>query len=287
MLKNLNQLVDYLEEHLLEELSLKDLSLKMGISDYHLKRTFSFIAGVSIAEYVKNRKLSLANVDLLQGMPVTEVAFKYGYQSLDGFSRAFREWSGYLPSEIKKLNFQKTFPKLTFYINVKGGISMELKLENKEQFNIIGVAKKVPIQFEGVNQSIIELAQSITPEQRAEMHEVGDLYPNQVVNVSYNFDETRMEETGELTHMIGFLSTQENPYTDLEQLTVPAHTWAIFPNKGLFPQTLQETMARIFSEWLPSSGYELVEAPEISFTEYSEKQEEVYSEVWIAVKKSV
>ncbi|MGM0124664.1 AraC family transcriptional regulator [Enterococcus sp. AZ194] len=85
--------------------------------------------------------------------------------------------------------------------------------------------------------------------------------------------------------MIGFLSTQENRYDDLEQLEIPAHTWAIFPNKGPFPETLQETMANIFSEWLPSSDYQLVEAPEITFTEYSENQEELYSEIWIAVNK--
>lgn len=283
MLANLNQAMDYIEEHLTEEVSFDELAKKTGISVYHFKRTFSFIAGMSLAEYIKKRRLAEANLALLAGEKVTDVAFKYGYQSIEGFSRAFRDWSGQAPSEVMKTQIQKTFPKFSFYIDIKGGQSMNVKLIEKPAFQIVGVSQKVPMQYQGENQAIMELAQRITPQQRAEMHTFDDIYPHQVVNASFDFQEGRTTEGGEMTHMIGFATLQENTYEDLEQLSVPAHTWAVFPNEGPFPQTLQETWARIFSEWLPSSGYQVVAAPEISFTQYQGPAEAKYSEIWLAV----
>lgn len=283
MLANLNQAMDYIEEHLTEEVSFDELAKKTGISVYHFKRTFSFIAGMSLAEYIKKRRLAEANLALLAGEKVTDVAFKYGYQSIEGFSSAFRDWSGQAPSEVMKTQIQKTFPKFSFYIDIKGGQSMDVKLIEKPAFQIVGVSQKVPLQYQGENQAIMELAQRITPQQRAEMHTFDDVYPHQVVNASFDFQEGRTTEGGEMTHMIGFATLQENIYEDLDQLSVPAHTWAVFPNEGPFPQTLQETWARIFSEWLPSSGYQVVAAPEISFTQYQGPAEAKYSEIWLAV----
>lgn len=283
MLANLNQAMDYIEEHLTEEVSFDELAKKTGIFVYHFKRTFSFIAGMSLAEYIKKRRLAEANLALLAGEKVTDVAFKYGYQSIEGFSRAFRDWTGQAPSEVMKTQIQKTFPKFSFYIDIKGGQSMDVKLIEKPAFQIVGVSQKVPLQYQGENQAIMELAQRITPQQRAEMHTFDDVYPHQVVNASFDFQEGRTTEGGEMTHMIGFATLQENIYEDLDQLSVPAHTWAVFPNEGPFPQTLQETWARIFSEWLPSSGYQVVAAPEISFTQYQGPAEAKYSEIWLAV----
>lgn len=285
MLQEFNRLMDYIETHLTEEISGKDISRIVGLSDYHFKRMFSYMAGMSLNEYIKNRKLSVANVELISGAKVTDIAFKYGYQSIEGFSRAFREWSGFLPSEVAKNNIQKSFPKFSFYIDIRGGISMEFKIEKKEKFNIVGVSKRVPIQFEGENNAIIELAKTITEQQRNEMHQLADLYPHQVLNVSYDFDEGYLEEKGHLTHMIGFATTKENAFDDLEQISVEESLWAIFPNQGPFPATMQETTAKIYSEWLPSSDYELVDLPGISFTKFNGTMENVYSEIWVAVKK--
>ncbi|MEO1768796.1 AraC family transcriptional regulator [Candidatus Enterococcus ferrettii] len=285
MLKNLNQLIEYIEDRLTEEFSVSAAAKAIGISEYHLKRTFSFIAGMTLFEYIKNRKLALANRDLIFGEKVTEVAFKYGYQTVEGFSRAFREWSGYSPSEVSKNNIQKSFPKLSFFIDVKGGSSMKFKIEEKAAFRLIGVSQRVPYQFEGENQAIRQLTESLTPQQKANMHKLGDLYPHQVLNASYNFDQERSREVGELTYMIGCATTKENPFEDLEEILIPSHTWAIFPIEGIFPNTLQETWKKIYMEWLPSSDYELVEAPEISFIRFGDDSKMAYSEIWLAVKQ--
>ena len=57
MIQDLNRLMDYIEERLTDELSLAEAAKTIGISEYHLKRTFSFIAGISLVEYIKNRRL--------------------------------------------------------------------------------------------------------------------------------------------------------------------------------------------------------------------------------------
>lgn len=285
MLQALNHLMEYIEAHLTEEISGKEISRIVGLSDYHFKSMFAYLAGMSLHEYIKNRRLSVANAELVNGAKVTEVAFKYGYKSVEGFSRAFREWSGFLPSEVAKNKIQKSFPKFTFYIDIRGGISMEFKIEKKEKFNVVGVSKRVPIQFRGENQAIIELAQSITEQQRKEMHQLADLYPYQVLNVSYDFDDGYLEEKGYLTHMIGFATTKENPFDDLEQLTIEESLWAIFPNQGPFPATLQDTYAKIYAEWLPSSDYEVRDLPGISFTRLDDPADQVYSEIWMPVRK--
>ncbi|TLS48529.1 AraC family transcriptional regulator [Paenibacillus antri] len=285
MLREFNLVMDYIETRLTEGISGKDISKIVGLSDYHFKRMFSYMAGMSLNEYIKNRRLSVANVELINGAKVTDIAYKYGYQSMDGFSRAFREWSGFLPSEVTKNKIQKSFPKFTFFIDVRGGVSMEFKIEKKEKFNIVGVSKRVPIQFEGENNAIIELARSITEQQRNRMHRLADLYPHQVLNVSYDFDDGFLEEKGHLTHMIGFATTKENPFDDLEQISIEESLWAIFPNQGPFPATLQETTAKIYTEWLPSSDYEAADLPGFSFTKYNGTSENVYSEIWMPVKE--
>jgi len=285
MLTAFNQLMDYIEAHLTEELSVSTVTKLTGVSAYHFKRTFALIAGMPISTYIKYRRLAAANVDLLAGMAVTTVAFKYGYQTVEGFSRAFKSWSGYQPSMIKHNRIQKTFQKFSFYIDIHGGQSMEFKLITKPAFNLVGVTATAPIQFEGVNPKIQALAESITDQQRQELHTLTDLEPHQVLNASFNFEGERLTEKGTLTQLIGMATKRGNQFSDLTQIAVPEHTWAIFPNKGPFPTTLQATWSRIYSEWLPDSGYEVVEAPEISFTKYGDA--EPYSEIWIAVQKKV
>jgi AraC family transcriptional regulator len=244
MLKELNQVIDYIEEHLRDELSLERISEYAGVSDYHFRKVFFYLSGLTLSEYIKNRKMSEANQDLLNGEKVTDVAYKYGYQSIDGFARAFKKWSGFLPSEVMKKGLSKSFPKLSFIISVKGGVAMEFRIEEKAAFNLVGVSKRVPMQFEGINMEIVKLAESISEEQKEEMHALQNMEPYEVVNASYDADFNFMKEEGYLTHMIGILTTEDQVSEGLEKVPVEAGTWAVFPNEGPFPSTLQQTMAR-------------------------------------------
>lgn len=131
LLKELNLVIDYIEDHLIDELSLEEISEFAGVSDYHFRKIFFYLSGMTLSEYIKHRRLSEANKDLLHGGKVTDVAFKYGYQSVDGFTRAFKKWSGFLPSDVIKKGISKSFPKLSFVITVKGGNTMEFRIEEK------------------------------------------------------------------------------------------------------------------------------------------------------------
>lgn len=286
MLQKLNRAVEFIEDHLTDELSPESIAAHVGVSDYHFRTVFFYLAGMTLSEYVKNRRLAEANRDLLRGAKVTDVAYKYGYQSIDGFARAFKKWSGHLPSDIVKTRASKSFPEMSFIITVKGGTSMECKIIDKPAFYLAGVSRRVPMQFEGVNNAIVELAMSITQEQRDEMHALQDMEPREIVNASWDADAGFLKETGELTHLIGVLTTKGDASGFLEKIRVAACTWAVFPSEGPFPSTLQSTMARIYSEWLPASDYEVLNAPSFSFTRMDgERKEYAYSEVWAPVKK--
>lgn len=286
MLNELNHVMDYIEEHLTEDLSLEKISEYAQVSDYHFRKIFFYLSGLTLSEYIKNRKMSEASMDLLHGEKVTDVAFKYGYQSMDGFTRAFKKWSGFLPSDVIKKGESKLFPKLSFTITVKGGINMNFRIEDKPAFKLVGVSKRVPMQFEGINNEIVKLAQSITDEQKKEMHSLQNIEPYEIVNASYEADANFLEEEGDLTHLIGVLTTENQVSDRLTVVPVEACTWAVFPNEGIFPSTLQQTMAKIYSEWLPSSNYEVINVPTFSFTKMKEnKKDTAYSEIWIAVRK--
>lgn len=283
MIKEINQFMDYIEDHLTETLDPQAVAKNVGLSEYHFRRIFSFMAGMPLNEYIRKRRLARANEELAKGAGVTDVAFAYGYQSVEGFSRAFREWSGQLPSEVVKTGTIKSFPKLTFYLTIRGGEQMDVQIEQKAAFKLAGVTKRVPIQFEGVNPAIQELAESITDEQRQALHQLMDSYPKQVVNASYDFDEGRMTGKGQLTHLIGAVTTQHEIPEILQQVAVPAAQWAVFKSEGAFPAVMQETWGKIYSEWLPSVDYQMIPLPEISFVKMAGDGQTAYSEIWLAV----
>lgn len=286
MLKNLNDALDYIEAYLDETIDFHEIEKIVGVSEYHFRRIFSFLATMSLNEYIRNRRLSNAAFELQKGnTSVTEMAFKYGYNSVDGFSRAFKEWSGKNPSDIKSITSFKAFPKLTFQLTIQGGIDMEYRIEEKEAFKMVGLKKRVPIIFSGENQEIIKLAQSMTQSQRETLHTFANIEPNGPMNASFNFDEGRMKEQGNLDHMIGVISTLDDNFKGFDVVEVPKLQWAIFITEGEFPKAMQQSWGRIFSEWLPSSDYELVEAPEIAFIGDLTDRSNVRCENWIAVKK--
>lgn len=287
VLKRLYRVIESVEEHLSDGTPVEAIARHADASDYHFRTVFFHLAGMTLGEYIKGRRLSEANKALLRGERVTDVAYRYGYQSLDGFSRAFKAWSGLLPTEAVKKRACKSFLKLSFIITVTGGNSMECRIVERPAFYLAGVSRRVPMQFEGVNSEIVALANSITQEQRDEMHALQNLEPYHVVNASYNADAGFLKEEGYLTHLIGVLTTREDVSERLERVAVGACTWAVFPNEGPFPAALQRTMARIYAEWLPASEYEVIDAPSFSFTRMDEaKTGFAYSEVWTPVRQS-
>ncbi|WP_302153644.1 GyrI-like domain-containing protein [uncultured Enorma sp.] len=161
---------------------------------------------------------------------------------------------------------------------------MEHRIVEKPAFRLAGVIARVPMQFEGENPAIVELAQSITPAQRIELHRLQDMEPKRVVNASWNSDTDFQEEAGALTHLIGVPTTATEVGEGLELVEIPALTWAVFPSDGPHPQTMQQTTARIYAEWLSEAPWELDGFRMFSFSDIRDDGT-AYSEIWVPVRK--
>lgn len=286
-LKDLNDALEYIEEHLLDEIDLNQVDRIAGCSNYHFQRMFTYLAQISLHEYIKRRRLSLAAIDCINtNERILDIALKYGYQSNDSFTRAFVGFHGNTPSYLRKHKIQViSYPKLSFQLTVKGNSVMKVSIVEKGAFNLIGISKRVPIVFNGVNQSIMEMFKSLNGEMIGQLKSINDIEPKGIISASYNFSEGRMDEKGELDHLIGVHSSLDS----LESYTVvsvPELTWAVFDVRGPYPDTLQNTWARIYSEWLPSNPYECVNGPEIVWNEGVDMSKPDYhSQIWIPITK--
>jgi len=286
-LSRMNNALAYIEEHLTEEIDYSNISKIAYCSEYHFKRMFSFLSGISLSEYIRRRRLTLAALDLKdRSLRIIDVAVKYGYGSADSFSRAFHSLHGILPSEARGRNtLLKAYPRMTFQLSIKGGSEMNYRIVEKEPFKLVGFKKRVPIIFEGVNQEIVKMTELLTPDIVKRLKSISDVEPKGIISASTNFSEGRMEEKGELDHYIG-VATSGDKATEFDELEIGAGTWAVFESIGQFPETLQNVWGRIYSEWFPSSGYEAAEGPEILWNESPDTGNPKYrSEIWIPVKK--
>lgn len=284
---NMNRVIAYIEAHLDSEIDFEEIERIAICSEYHFRKMFSFLAGISLAEYIRRRRLTRAALELVASdVRVIDVAIKYGYASNDAFSRAFQAMHGVLPSEVRRISTSiRTFPKMTFRLTINGGQEMKCRLIEKKAFYIVGFKKRVPIIFTGVNPEIEKMYSNFTPEIIGELKRFSDIEPSGIISASTNFSEGRMEENGDLDHYIGVASSKEHG-VKYESIKVEPCLWAVFEVVGPFPETLQDSWGRIYAEWFPSSGYESVEGPEILWHESKDVTNPEYrSEIWIPIKK--
>ncbi len=285
-LESLNRSLDYIEENLADEIFYDEAARIAMCSEYHFKRMFSFLAGITLSEYIRRRRLTLAAQELISSdIKIIDLAMKFGYNSPDAFTRAFYTLHGVTPSEARANNHKlKAYPRMTFQLTIKGVVEMNYRIVEKDAFRIVGIMKKVPIVFNGVNPHIAAMWQELNEEKIRMLKELSDIEPAGIISASTNFPEARMEERGGLDHYIGVATTKKCPDIFAE-LKIPAGTWAVFEAVGKFPDTLQNVWGRIYSEWLPSSNYEVIEGPEILCNEHKDTAALDYrSEIWIPVK---
>lgn len=288
MLAGMNAAVQYLEENLDKEINVKEAARLAYCSEFHFKRMFSFLAGAPLSEYIRRRRLTLAVTDLRSGNSrVLDIAVKYGYSSADSFGRAFQQFHGITPSEARSSGHSvKAYPPISFHLSIKGGSEMRYRIVEKEAFRIVGLKKRVPIVFEGVNPAIDAMWRSLDEKMIQELKALSNTEPRGLISASANFSEGRMEEKGELDHCIGAATTKDCP-PHFQTLEVKSSQWAVFEAEGPFPEALQNVWGRIYSEWFPGSGYEQKEGPEILWNQDKDVTAPLFkSEIWIPVVKS-
>ena len=247
-LERLNEALAYIEENLTEEIDFRQVERLALCSEYHFRRLFSFLAGITLSEYVRRRRLTLAALELAQGSArVMDTALKYGYSSPDSFARAFYALHGVTPAEARQAGPSlKAFPRLTFQMTIKGVSEMNYRLVEKEPFRIVGLMRRVPLIYEGVNPHIAAMWAELNEPLITTLKALSNVEPRGMISASTNFSEGR-HEGGELDHVIGVATTHDAP-AGLARLDVPALTWAVFEAVGPFPQTLQTVWGRIYAE---------------------------------------
>ncbi len=276
--ERLNDSMRYIEEHLTEEMDYERLGRIACCSAYHFQRMFTYMAGITLSEYVRRRKMSLAAVDLQGGKEkIVDIAEKYGYHSPTAFNRAFQGVHGIAPSAVRSEGVSvKSFPPLAFTIAVKGAEEMNYRIETKESFRIVGVS--APLQQE-VEKNFMVVPQmwqdAVTNGTIEKLAGLMDTPPMGLLGVSACGNEEQWK------YFIAVSSTKKAE--GFEEYQIPASAWAIFPGSGT-NQSIQELEQRIISEWLPTSGYEYANAPDIEVYLNPDPQNARY-EVWIPVTK--
>lgn len=278
-IERLNQTINYIEEHLAEEIDYNKLGQIACCSTYHFQRMFTYMAGVSLGEYTRRRRMSLAAVELQGGGDkIIDVALKYGYTSPTAFNRAFQAVHGIAPSLAKKEGTMiKAYPPISFKITIKGVEEMNYRIEEKAEFRIVGISKPLQKEIENNFQEVPQMwgkaaMDGTIPKLAAMMNS----QPMGLLGVSACNNEE------EWKYFIAVASSQ--PIDDtMEEYIVPASTWAIFAGSGT-GKSIQELEQRIITEWLPTSGYEYANAPDIEVYLNPDPNNAQY-EVWIPVTK--
>lgn len=276
-IQRFNDALDYIEANLDQEIRPEDLAVISGCSAYHFQRIFTYLAGMSLSEYLRRRRMSRAAADLQQGQRVLDVSLKYGYQSPTAFNRAFQAVHGAAPSALKQPGVSLRFlPPLRFQLVVKGVEPMEYRIEIKDSFFVTGISCPMSHNLEENFSVIPKLWQTAaTQGLLPQLIELMDTSFKGILGVAACGDLQK-----DWRYYIAVASTQHPEH--LERFQVPKNTWAVFPGAG-GPQDIQQLEQRIVTEWLPTSGYEYAQGPDLEVY-HSAGSEAMTFEVWIPVR---
>lgn len=276
-IERLNAAIQYIEKHINEKIDYDELAKIACCSSYHFQRMFSYMAGVTLAEYIRRRRMSLAAVDLQNGSRVIDISLKYGYESPTAFNRAFQGIHGIAPSQVKKEGITlKSFSPISFTISIKGDTEMNYRIESKKAFRIVGLAKPLHKEVEKNFEIVPRMWQEAAISGKIpKLLDIADDNFKAILGVSLCNSE------GTWKYYIAVKSNEET-VEDFEECVVDSYTWAVFPGSGTMPDSIQELEKRIVTEWLPSSGYEYANGPDIEVYLSADPQNAQY-EVWIPV----
>ena len=278
-LERWNEAMEYLEEHLTGGMEREQLARIACCSEYHFQRMFSYIAGVTLAEYIRRRKMTLAARDLQQGDKVTEVAMRYGYESPTAFNRAFQAVHGLPPSTAHKQGVRlKAYARIVFQLSVKGVEQMEYRLETKDEIRIVGMRQHISSDAEESFAQVPLFWNQVM--QSGRMSEILSLSDGKVAGL---LGVSSCAEDAPNYYYIAVSSEADVP-EGMHEFIVPACDWAIFTGRGTMPAAIQDLQCRIVTDWLPSSGYEWGKAPDLEVYLNDDRQDAVF-EVWLPVVK--
>ncbi|MBN1176047.1 MAG: AraC family transcriptional regulator [Dehalococcoidales bacterium] len=283
--ERMNAAIDYIEANLASEIDFGKAAEKACCSTFHFQRMFFAINGITPVEYARRRRLTLAATELYSGkMRVIDVAVKYGYDSPDSFTRAFRNLHGVTPQAARESGVTLTaFPRISFHIELKGGNDMDYRLMEKPGIAIAARTRK----FTTVNgQNFVEIPKwweefMSTPECQ-QLMALSDNKPGAVTRgVMLGICYGDVDDV-EFSYGIAVELPTGTSSGEFEKIEIPATTWAVF---DCTLDNLQDVTKRIFSEWFPSTGYEHDALPELEVYLPEKPGQAMPCELWMPIKK--
>ena len=287
MISTLNSFVDHIESNLAESIDVASFAQSTGTTEYHLRRMFASLVGVSITEYVRRRRMTLAAADVIAGHPLLEIAVRYGYGSAEAFGRAFVAVHGSTPGEIRRDGGPlSTQQKLRFRLTIEGNTTMDTRITHRPDFTLIGHAIRVPLIHEGINPHIAGFIASIAPDEHARLKDLSTVEPRGLLQVSAEVDPDYTEGS-ELTYLHGVaVATSHDVPGDLDAIPVESGTWAVFTTSGAYPSALQEVWAASATEWFPSNPWQLRPGPSIvAVLDRADDFSTATTELWLPVER--
>lgn len=283
--ESIQQAIQYIEEHLLDDLTIEQVAKEANSSAFHFQRTFSVLTDMSIADYIRRRRLTLAAQDLLNtNEKIIDLSYKYGYETPEAFTKAFRKQHGVTPSEArKKVGKLEAYNRLVIQVTLKGAEPMKYQIVEKDSFQVVGLKRSyncateenlrgIPLFWNEVNQD--GTSDSIISLNNGEVK--GALG---ICAMGEDFEVDSM-----IDYWIGVNFVGKAP-ENLETLEIPASKWAIFEVHGPMPDAMQKTWKKIYSEWFPSNSYKQAGTPEMEvYTDDDPSDPNCYSEIWIPIK---
>ena len=288
--------VEYIEEHLKDKISAQDVSEQVYLSQVHFQKGFQIMTGYSVAEYIRNRRLYLAALELKgNGVKVIDVAYEYGYETPESFTKAFTKFHGVSPTEIKQGGAVRTFLPLTIKIDISGGDKMDVKIRNLFGFKVIGFAKE--FEFETANDEIPKFWDEICEKYAMNVYAGNPpaneyekaLADNCIGEYGVCIDDESIAGKGKFIYLIAGKYIGGKIPDGMMLYEFPQGEWAIFDCIGAVPEAIQSLNTQVFKEWLPGNpDYEISGNSNVEWYDClnGEKEDPDYhSAIWIPVKR--
>ncbi len=290
--------LDYIEAHLAEDIDYSAVAREAASSPYHFQRVFSILCGYTLGEYIRMRRLTLAGAELAdRGIRVIDAAVKYGYDSPDSFAKAFKKFHGVNPSEAPGAAL-RSFSPLRIKLTLEGASMLHYKIEEKPELILTGYKRR----FEGSMRDIQERRdqeEELWVTTRVNQYVLQGLAPDR--ETSYEVVSNQGDD-GYDFRIAWELTEFDRKYWDeilndpdfaarYEHFTVPAGLYLVCETERCeYPsEVFPELCRRVATEWLPGSGYELDDRPELSVVHwYYRDGDEAYNsnrykELWLPI----
>ena len=285
--------ISYIEAHLLEPLNYEDVAKQVHISGYEFHRAFSFLTGITVNTYIRNRRLSLAGREIVEtDARITDIALKYGYDTPESFTKAFTRFHGVAPKYAREGSAKLVlFNPIVLKLTVEGGKSMDYRIVQTKQQKFLAVSRDFS------NEIINDDDNHDIPDFWCECQDknlidpILDLRPAGKRDL-YGLCMPTKEGEETFAYGIGVLVDEDTAAFDLAVMEsrgfrfwdVKPGTYVVFECIGDDGDCISQTWAKFYQEFLPQMGYE-AEA-ETDYEIYPDVVNEgVFCELWIPVKK--